>query len=551
MKKLIFILLLFVQIISFGQYRTVLSESQTFIVPSDASNNEWVGTIRSYPEVELLGTSINYSLKTNFQNIYSVADSGTIVIANDINLNIGLDSIEVTITKGAITNDIWFYIRSVDFNNVTFIDFDGTSGAGTRASPLNNFETFHTGDTILCKRGSSISRTQLFISGISNMLIGSYGSGAKPIVSCTSNGGRAITITDNSDNITLRELDVKGEDYILDAGGSTTVSNGIYVTTNSDNAKILYCDIHRFGGGVSMYNGYITDFSWNEVYNIANDGVFFANAASMSTISILANANYVHDVNDNDQIYDNESQANGDGFQSDHIVTYSNNFVDRTSSDFKFAIIAGSVGCNFINNYFNMGTVYHRPAVYPITSGHYFKGNYFKNGAFGVYNSSGNQTFEYNIFDGCDDVGIFGAGATHNVYNNVFYNCNAALNTGTYTAKNNVLLNVTGLGTGTTTWTYNVYYGTTPEISGATNYNYNPAFINSTLGDFRVLSTSPIVDIGTDVSLTVDYFNNTVPYNTIPDIGVFEYQGIETPIDNTKYYFKVRRNGSYFFRYNN
>jgi parallel beta-helix repeat protein len=55
--------------------------------------------------------------------------------------------------------------------------------------------------------------------------------------------------------------------------------------------------------------------------------------------------------------------------------------------------------------------------------------------------------------------------------------------------------------------------------------------VNSVSGDplfltpinFHLQATSPAIDTGTDVGLTEDYDGNVVPFNSIPDIGAYEY----------------------------
>ena len=54
----------------------------------------------------------------------------------------------------------------------------------------------------------------------------------------------------------------------------------------------------------------------------------------------------------------------------------------------------------------------------------------------------------------------------------------------------------------------------------------NPDLVNAsgtTAADYQLTSVSPCRDAGVDVSLTEDYWGNSVPYNTIPDIGAHEY----------------------------
>jgi len=55
----------------------------------------------------------------------------------------------------------------------------------------------------------------------------------------------------------------------------------------------------------------------------------------------------------------------------------------------------------------------------------------------------------------------------------------------------------------------------------------DPKFIDKANNNFHLQSDSPCKDTGTDVGLTQDYEGNTVPYNSIPDIGAYEYMPTE------------------------
>lgn len=44
--------------------------------------------------------------------------------------------------------------------------------------------------------------------------------------------------------------------------------------------------------------------------------------------------------------------------------------------------------------------------------------------------------------------------------------------------------------------------------------------------DYRLAEDSPCIDDGTDLSLTADYFDNTVPFNATPDMGAHEFYDI-------------------------
>lgn len=62
-----------------------ISENQTFIVPSDAPNGEYVGQVRLFPQFEIMGDAAVFTLADNRNGIYAVDNKGLITSA-DYNL---------------------------------------------------------------------------------------------------------------------------------------------------------------------------------------------------------------------------------------------------------------------------------------------------------------------------------------------------------------------------------------------------------------------------------------------------------------------------------
>jgi hypothetical protein len=54
-------------------------------------------------------------------------------------------------------------------------------------------------------------------------------------------------------------------------------------------------------------------------------------------------------------------------------------------------------------------------------------------------------------------------------------------------------------------------------------------FVNAVGGDFRVQSSSPAIDKGTNVGFSSDYIGTTLPTGSGYDIGAYEYLGITVP----------------------
>ena len=84
----------------------------------------------------------------------------------------------------------------------------------------------------------------------------------------------------------------------------------------------------------------------------------------------------------------------------------------------------------------------------------------------------------------------------------------------------------------------NIFYNSgsnAPLLTGTpTNYTYsgnitsNPLFVTAG-SDFHLQSGSPAIDAGKNIGLTTDFELNSVPVNSIPDIGAYEYGGTSSP----------------------
>jgi len=142
------------------------------------------------------------------------------------------------------------------------------------------------------------------------------------------------------------------------------------------------------------------------------------------------------------------------------------------------------------------------------------------------------------------------------VYNNTVYNASSyAIHVGDDSTEGTIVKNniVHTAGTGifyhenanTTTMDYNLYYDAT--LTNKFNWNgstsstlaawqsassqeanslpiADPLFTNAASNDFTLTASSPCINAGVSVGLVLDYAGNTVPFETLPDIGAYEYQ---------------------------
>jgi uncharacterized repeat protein (TIGR02059 family) len=73
-----------------------------------------------------------------------------------------------------------------------------------------------------------------------------------------------------------------------------------------------------------------------------------------------------------------------------------------------------------------------------------------------------------------------------------------------------------------------LFSGTPGSYFSTTPIKTNPLFVSAGT-DFHLQSGSPAIDAGKDLGLTTDFELNTVPFNSLPDIGAYEYGSISVP----------------------
>jgi len=109
-----------------------------------------------------------------------------------------------------------------------------------------------------------------------------------------------------------------------------------------------------------------------------------------------------------------------------------------------------------------------------------------------------------------------------------------AVSDGGHQISNNVLYSAGG--TGQYRWNGTNYDTLTAwqTASGQTgNLSGDPLFLNLSTRDFHLISSSPGVDAGVDVGVTVDYAGDPRPRKSAYDIGAYEYFFFPAGISNT------------------
>ena len=229
-----------------------------------------------------------------------------------------------------------------------YIDPTNSGDPGQNGSidhPFDRWTDFsiQSNTTYLQKRGTVFIPTNygnvISIVNKTNVTIGSYGTGAKPVIyDINGNTTRMIGIEPTSRNITIDGIDLfgSGDGVGIRIDGSSNPN-----TQPNKYIHILNCDIHNFGTGTWSIP-YETPYSNQEedyqlvncnIYDIQTDGVFWVEIKD-----ILIQGCYIHDV----------AQLVGEGGDGIHIVEgcpnylIKDNIIDRRGSVDKFCFIHGA-----------------------------------------------------------------------------------------------------------------------------------------------------------------------------------------------------------------
>ena len=140
--------------------------------------------------------------------------------------------------------------------------------------------------------------------------------------------------------------------------------------------------------------------------------------------------------------------------------------------------------------------------------------------AFLFYDGS-NLTFKNNI--------IYEVGSTRLI--NILP---LAVSDGGHVFSNNILYSTSPTGKFGWNGTWYDSLSAWETASGQTgNLSSDPLFLNLSTRDFHLISSSPGVDAGVDVGVTVDYAGDPRPRKSAYDIGAYEYFFFPAGISNT------------------
>ncbi len=233
-----------------------------------------------------------------------------------------------------------------DYTNMVYIDpeWNGCE-SGTISCPYNSWEdvTWQSDTAYVQKRGTSQTITsELEIPQLSDIYIGAYGTGTRPVLS---RGAAGSLFNVHSMRTLFSDIHLQNPGSSLDYGGMV-----IYLRGDAGGSVVYNCTISNAG-----YDGI---FSWahglkilyTEVYDIYVDAIWVGNSENVEIAH-----NYIHDANLMWFDYGPDtSKAGGDAIQFMDGVGVGvdrwwihNNVIDRSNSGNKFCFHASGTEQDF------------------------------------------------------------------------------------------------------------------------------------------------------------------------------------------------------------
>ena len=386
-----------------------------------------------------------------------------------------------------------------------------------------------------------------------NVGLGAYGSGdILPIIAFDNGGtGSELMSISASSGISIDSLHLSGEpsfpDAVIKVAGDWQVGGW-----DMDGLTVTNCNIHN-----GQWNFFMIEASTtyrnitvldSEIHHSWDDCMYFDHGD-------LVEVGYCNIYNANQKYFDNPATAGGDGIQFHGTKTAHVHHctIDRGDTGNKFCIIYNETG-GYTNGWI---LIENNILTTPISSGdggagiflkqcpgaivryNEIKSNPAEGGVVGIYAENDTLLCYYNIFKELPE-GVMSGNTDYTEVNNCVFYYNQGMdvdgNGGGYLGlKNNIFFYFPGK----TSWSVRDNWVATFENDyNCYNYQYPDMLANVTLGgnstindpqfvdpgtNFRLSATSPLLNVGTDLSIPIDYDSTIVPQGTGPEIGTYEF----------------------------
>lgn len=444
--------------------------------------------------------------------------------------------------------------------------YTGSVSDGSIEQPYKSWEevgNFESDNSYLQKKGTETTLSQsIRVRGydgniITNVYLGAYGEGDRPIINSVPNTEQDIITITICDGVTVDGFRLKGEIRWGEGVTNACVSPSGYWSEGAPwckNVLIKNCVMSDAFNGVRILN-YSTGVDGVkvencEIFDITEDGMFIANVSNVE----IASCN-IYKVNQK-YIFSDPEKAGGDGIQFAGLVPgmYVHDcHIDRSDTGNKFCLIwadqstTPTYGCKIENNHFISPLPDDGGSCTYISGGKGVEmiGNTFTQAGTdnqttltGIYCHTPEMKIYNNVFYNLKaGISLFPPSGFNpsEVYNNTFYNCGEGP---VYSAvgvigatgspvivKNNIFKTDAGIaplwGSSINDYSNNCFVETN-SYAGGTDIIGDPLFVDESNYNFQLTESSPCRNAGTNVGITHDKLGN--PVQGIPDIGAYEYQ---------------------------
>lgn len=513
-------------------------DDQNLVIHEHAVAGDLVGHAKPYPTVKL--NDARFSLvEGNGGGVFSIdAISGAVRVAKPGLLDAkSRPTMKLTVNVRAAgrVDSADLTITVLAESDVVFIDPTNSRGQardGTIGHPFSSLTevTWKANMACLFRRGTTLTSDSHIVIGADNVLLGAYGSGARPIFRCTetSSGNIHAVSFINRTGVTIRDLEI-------DATDKTSCLRFAFTTEDDSNLTIDNCDCHGSGWGIRAFAMKKVAIVYTEVHDIKDDGIFV-----MGMTDFEVGYNDVHDVNQKwIPPYTPQDKAGGDAIQLVECDKWRvhHNRLDRTNSGNKFCFISANV-----NRPGGGGILEHNHMVGPLTDGDggasvylgknqdevHVRYNFLLGPSPGAIYSHTNDLRVYgniiaNMPDSCGVQSVEDKPCS--VYNNTFFNVKTHVR-GVQLRVHNNIFDLTSDSEHTaieklkTLEASNNLFTRDPGFAGVTVGD--PLFMDAAKLDFHLKPGSAAIDRGKELGLGEDLERDTVPLGAGPDIGAYE-----------------------------
>ncbi len=529
-------------------YSRDIAHDLNAVMPENALNNDDVVEITVNPNWKVL-QGIQFQIISNPSGIFSLSNNKLIIVSNT-NLSPGNYLVLMKATDGQYFDNFIVNVMVVSESKSVFIDPSNQGPEdGSRAHPYKSIQNvrFSSGNYYFIARSTNQYSDQT-VNVVSNMVLGSYGKGTRPVLS--SSAYYAFLLEESDNETTIRDIRIKNN-------GSRTIQ-----INSSDKITIDNCQLGGLDNkcmGIGIRSDGLT--SYTKVINcsidsVDSDGIYLESEYSEIAYNRISNISIKNDDGDGIQLNINafktrvhhnyidmggyytikgiiaNTQGQSGDYGPDSYTTIEYNVLIGSSEYASFGILStgryDTVRSNFI--------VVSKSAVEAnginLEDGGYIENNIIKGWERGIYTRGDNLIINNNTIINCYRAIDANSTSTHTVElrNNIFYNIEHDF-IASASVNNKIIADYNVYLPGNANW--KIQGAEFLTFSALRNAGYeahgmytNPKFVDEEQ-NYQLANGSPCIDKGQNLCYA-DYYGLQRPQGLADDIGAIEYRESNT-----------------------